>query len=172
MLLLGISKEQFKALTADRQVIYLQKPWLLLLTSAVCSTFNKKLFLHRSNCKSICNSLKLMEFLAQYMNIDSFCLYSYERLNCPVAVSVSAVLHEATCHSKSEPLSAVSRLQRGCEVIPGKTALDLNAQAELMLFLYLADSKERHKDSKSFLPEVFISIQQIWQCYFIFFLLH
>lgn len=41
-----------------------------------------------------------------------------------------------------------------------------------MLFLYFVDSEERHKDLKTFLPEVFICIQQIWQRYFIFFLLH
>lgn len=48
----------------------------------------------------------------------------------------------------------------------------LYAQVELMLFLYLVDSKDRHKDFKRFLPEVFICIQQVWQRYFIFFLLH
>lgn len=72
--------------------------------------------------------------------------------DCPAAVSVSAVLHEATCHCKSEPLSAVSHLQRGCEVIPGKTGPDLHAQVEVKLLLYSVDSKgKRHKGLKKVL---------------------
>lgn len=73
------------------------------------------------------------------MNIDGLFML-YERLNCPVAVSVPAVLHEATCHQKSEPLSAISHLQRGSEVTLGKTGPELQAQADLTVFLYLVES--------------------------------
>lgn len=77
-----------------------------------------------------------MQFITWYMNIDSFCLCCYERLTCPVAVSVSAVRHEATCHCKSELYLLFPICKRGCEATSGKTGPDLYAQVEVVLVLY------------------------------------
>lgn len=108
-----------------------------LLTSAICSTFYKKLLLHKSNCKRISGTVSqanaIYNLVQEYWQ---FLLCCYERLTCPVAVSVSAVVHEATCHCKSELYLLFPIWKRECGATPGKTGPDLYAQVEAVLFLY------------------------------------
>lgn len=68
-------------------------------------------------------------------------------------------------------LSAVSHLQEGVWSNPRQNWPWFISTGRGCAVPLWADSEDRHR-LKMFLPEVLISIQQIWQCYFIFLLLH
>lgn len=120
-----------------------------LLTSAICSTFYKKLLLHKSNCKWI--SVTVSQANAIYNLVHEYWQFLFMllwKINLPsgsICFSCSTWSHLSL---QVRALSAVSHLQEGVWSNPRQNWPWFICRERDCAVPLWADSKDRHKDSK------------------------